>query len=97
MLARGEKVFDGDQEQARALLPTRIHLRARSDPSGLPSVAHAEPLPTIEAGWSDWEIVLTPGAEPGDLLQACVERGFALRHFEAHGATLRDIFVHLAR
>ena len=97
MLAAGAKVFDGDQEQARALLPTRIHLRARSGPSGLPGVVRAEPLPTIEEGWSDWEIVLAPGAEPGDLLQACVERGFALRDFEVHGATLRDVFVHLAR
>src|SRR5579862_5125083 len=97
MLAGGKKVFDGDQEQARALLPTRVHLRARSDPSGLPGVARAEPLPTIEEGWSDWDIELAPGAEAGDLLQACVERGFALRHFEVHGATLRDVFVHLAR
>lgn len=97
MLAGGAKVFDGDQEQARALLPTRVHLRTRSDPSGLPGVTHAESLPTIEEGWSDWEIVLAPGAEPADLLQACVERSVALRHFEVHGATLRDVFVHLAR
>jgi ABC-2 type transport system ATP-binding protein len=97
MLAGGRKVFDGDQEQARALLPTRVHLRARAEPSGLPGVARVEPLPVIEAGWLDWEITLTPNAEPGDLLQACVEQKFALREFEVHGATLRDVFVHLAQ
>ena len=96
MLARGAKVFDGDQEQARALLPGRVRLRAQADPSRLPGVARAEPLPVTEEGWTDWQVVLTPGGEPGDLLQACTARGFPLRDFEAHGATLHDVFLHLA-
>jgi ABC-2 type transport system ATP-binding protein len=96
MLARGRKVFDGDQEQARAMLPGRVRLRAKTDPSGLPGVARAEELPSTGDGWTDWEIVLNPGAEPGDLLQACTEKGFALREFEAHSATLHDVFLHLA-
>jgi ABC-2 type transport system ATP-binding protein len=96
MLARGQKVFDGDQEQAKAMLPGRVRLRARGDPSSLPGIARAEQLPTTEDGWTDWQIVLEPRSEPGDLLQACIERGFALRGFEAHGATLHDVFLHLA-
>jgi ABC-2 type transport system ATP-binding protein len=96
MLARGQKVFDGDREQARAMLPGRIRLRAKGDPSGLPGVAQVEQLPASEDGWTDWQIVLKPGSEPGDLLQACIERGFALRDFEAQGATLHDVFLHLA-
>jgi ABC-2 type transport system ATP-binding protein len=96
MLARGQKVFDGDQEQAKAMLPGRVRLRARGDPSSLPGIARAEQLPTTEDGWTDWQIVLEPRSEPGDLLQACIERGFALRDFEAHGATLHDVFLHLA-
>jgi ABC-2 type transport system ATP-binding protein len=96
MLARGQKVFDGDQEQAKAMLPGRVRLRARGDPSSLPGIARAEQLPTTEDGWTDWQIVLKPRSEPGDLLQACIERGFALRDFEAHGATLHDVFLHLA-
>ncbi len=96
MLARGAKVFDGDQEQARSLLPGRVRLRAQADPSHLPGVARAESLPATEDGWTDWQVVLTPGSEPGDLLQACIARGFVLRDFEAHGATLHDVFLHLA-
>ena len=96
MLARGQKVFDGSQEEARALLPGRVRLRARSDPSGLPGVGGVERLPSVEEGWTDWQIVLKPGAEPGDLLQACVQQGFALRDFEAQGAPLHDVFLHLA-
>jgi ABC-2 type transport system ATP-binding protein len=96
MLARGRKVFDGDQEQVRALLPGRVRLRAKADPSGLPGVARAEQLPATEDGWTDWQVILEPGTEPGDLLQACTEKGIALRDFEAHGATLHDVFLHLA-
>jgi ABC-2 type transport system ATP-binding protein len=96
ILARGQKVFDGSQEEAKAMLPGRLRLRARSDPSSLPGIATAEPMPAVEEGWTDWQIVLKPGAEPGDLLQACVQAGFALRDFEAHSATLHDVFLHLA-
>jgi ABC-2 type transport system ATP-binding protein len=96
MLARGEKVFDGDQEQAKAMLPGRVRLRAKADPSSLLGVACVEQLPTTEDGWTDWQIVLKAGSKPGDLLQTCIEKGFALRDFEAHSATLHDVFLHLA-
>ena len=96
MLARGRKVFDGDQEAARSTLPGRVRLRAKSDPSGLPGVASVEPLPASLEGWTDWQIFLRAGAEPGDLLEACVEKGFALKDFEGHRATLHDVFLHLA-
>jgi ABC-2 type transport system ATP-binding protein len=96
MLDRGRKVFDGSQEEAKAMLPGRARLRANSDPSHLPGVATAEPMPVVEQGWTDWQIVLKTGAESGDLLHACVQAGFALRDFEAHSATLHDVFLHLA-
>ena len=96
MLARGRKVFDGDQEQARALLPGRVRLRSQADPSGLPGIARATQSASTGEGWTNWEILLSAGTEPGDLLQACTEKGFALRDFEAHSATLHDVFLHLA-
>jgi ABC-2 type transport system ATP-binding protein len=96
ILARGQKVFDGSQEGAKAMLPGRVRLRARSDPSGLPGVATAKLMAAIDEGWTDWQIVLKPGVEPGDLLQACVQASFALRDFEAHSATLHDVFLYLA-
>jgi ABC-2 type transport system ATP-binding protein len=96
MLARGQKVFDGDQEQAKAMLPARVRLRAKTNPSNLAGVARVEQLPATEDGWSDWQIVLKPGFDPGDLLQACIEKGFPLRDFEAHSATLHEVFLQLA-
>jgi ABC-2 type transport system ATP-binding protein len=96
ILAGGNKVFDGGQEEARAMLPGRVRLRAQSDPSNLAGVAAAKPMPAIEEGWTDWQIVLQPGVEPGDLLQACVQTGFVLRDFAAYSATLHDVFLQLA-
>jgi ABC-2 type transport system ATP-binding protein len=96
MLARGQKVFDGSQEEAKALLPARVRLRAQSDPSSLPGVAAAERMLPLDEGWSDWQIVLKGGVEPGELLQACIQRGFVLRDFAARAATLHDVFLHLA-
>jgi ABC-2 type transport system ATP-binding protein len=89
-------VFDGSQEEAKAILPGRVRLRAKSDPSRLPGVGTAESVSALEEGWTDWQIVLKPSAEPGDLLQACIEMGFVLRDFEARSATLHDVFLHLA-
>ncbi len=103
MLTRGAKVFDGDCRSRpcpccqgasglRAAVPIRRLCPASARAEPLPAI----PLPASGDGWTDWQVVLTPGSEPGDLLQACVARGFALRDFEAHGATLHDVFLHLA-
>ena len=40
--------------------------------------------------------VFVAGAEPGDLLEACIQASFPLRDFEAQSATLHDVFLHLA-
>lgn len=46
ILAHGQKLFDGSQEGAKAMLPSRLRLRARSDPSSLPGVATASRCPS---------------------------------------------------
>jgi ABC-2 type transport system ATP-binding protein len=46
-------------------------------------------------GWTDWTVSLAPGAEPGDLLQACTAQGFALRGFDLHKPSLHEVFLHL--
>jgi ABC-2 type transport system ATP-binding protein len=94
LLARGSKVFEGTQEEARARLPGRLTLTSQNDPSGLPGVAHSNRIGGAD-GWSTWEVGLTPGADPGALLQACTSNGFALRGFETHRPSLHDVFIHL--
>ncbi len=95
LLARGRKVFEGTQDEARASLPARLTLVARTDPSGLPGVASASPLGTAGDGWTRFQVGLQPGGDPGDLLQACTAQGFPLRGFDIHRPALHEVFIHL--
>jgi ABC-2 type transport system ATP-binding protein len=93
MLAHGRKVFEGTQDEARAALPPRLTVAARSDPSSLPGVAAARRVGGDD-GWTEWEVTLSPGATASMLLQYCTEHGFALRRFDVHRASLHDVFLH---
>jgi ABC-2 type transport system ATP-binding protein len=95
LVARGRKVFQGDQDAARAQLPTRLTLTARDDPRSLPGVQSAQALGAAQEGWTDWTIALAPGGDAGGLLEACTGRGFALRRFDIHRASLHEVFLHL--
>jgi ABC-2 type transport system ATP-binding protein len=95
LMARGRKVFQGSQEDARAQLPTRLTLTARDDPRGLPGVKSAEAVGAAREGWTDWTITLGPGADAGGLLEACTARSFPLRRFDIHHASLHEVFLHL--
>jgi ABC-2 type transport system ATP-binding protein len=96
LIARGRKVFQGSQDEARAQLPGRLSLAARGDPRTLPGVERAEPGAAAAEGWTDWNITLAPGASPASLLEACTSGGFALQRFETHRASLHEVFLHLA-
>lgn len=95
LLAKGRKVFEGTQAEARGRLPGLLLLASRLDPAGLPGVSEAHPAEPGPHGWTDWDIRLEPGVDPGDLLQSCTERGFALRRFEQLQPSLHDVFIHL--
>ncbi len=94
LLARGKKVFEGTQEEARGTLPGRLTLTSQNDPAGLPGVANTKRVGGAD-GWSTWEVQLKPGSDSGELLQACTCNGFALRGFESHKPSLHDVFIHL--
>jgi ABC-2 type transport system ATP-binding protein len=95
LLARGRKVFEGTQEEARASLPARLTLVGRADPAGLPGVASASALGPVEGGWTRFEVALQPAASPGDLLEACTAQSFPLRGFDIHRPGLHEVFIHL--
>jgi len=94
LLAGGRKAFEGTQDEARATLPARLTLTSRGTPAGLPGVASVTQAGGRD-GWTDWDVRLDPGGDPGDLLQACTERGFALRRFEQSRPSLHDVFIHI--
>jgi ABC-2 type transport system ATP-binding protein len=93
LLAHGAKLFEGTQDEARATLPVRLTLVARQSPVGLDDVESASRAG--EGEWSEWAVQLAPGSQPGDLLEQCTERGFALRRFEQHRPSLHDVFLHI--
>ena len=95
LLARGRKLFEGTQDEARALLPARLTLAARSSPAELAGVDDAIERGTPRDGWREWDVRLAPGVDPGDILERCTSEGVALRRFEQHRASLHDVFVHI--
>ena len=95
LLARGRKVFEGTQAEARALLPPRLSLTAMADPAQLPGVLRAGAIGKPQGGWQEWDVTLAPGQDAGSLLQHCTADGFLLRGFELHRPSLHDVFLHL--
>jgi ABC-2 type transport system ATP-binding protein len=95
LLARGRKKFEGTLDEARAELPARLALVAKSDPTRIDGVESATDQGEAEGGWHNWDVQLKPGVAPGDVLERCVADQFPLRRFEQLHASLHDIFVHI--
>jgi len=95
LLSRGRKVFEGTLAQGAQVLPRRVSVTSRADPSGLPGVASARAVGDAKNGWRDWEVDMLAGQDPADLLQACTAGAFPLRRFQTREPSLHDIFLHL--
>lgn len=94
LMARGRKVFQGTQDEARAQLPGRLSVVARTTPAALPGVAAATAAGETD-GWTRWEVSLGPGVTAAQVLEAATSQGFPLRAFETSRASLHDVFLHL--
>ena len=95
LLAHGRKKFEGTLDEARAELPARLSVVAKTDPSKIAGVESAEDRGEAEPGWRRWDVRLEPGVAPGDVLERCVAERFPLRRFEQLHASLHDVFVHM--
>jgi ABC-2 type transport system ATP-binding protein len=94
LIGHGRKLFEGTQEEARRTMPARLSVTARDDPQGLPGLAEAVRGASLD-DWTDWDLTLRPGADPGDVLEACFARSVRLRRFDLRQPSLHDVFVHL--
>jgi ABC-2 type transport system ATP-binding protein len=94
LLAKGRKVFEGTQDEARRALPSRLTVTSRAEPAQLPGVAKASPLGQAD-GWASYDVELVPGVVAEALLEHCTANGFALRQFRVHTPTLHEVFIHL--
>jgi ABC-2 type transport system ATP-binding protein len=94
LIARGRKLFEGTQDDARRTMPHRLSLTACGDPQALPGIVQATPG-VSQGGWTEWDLTLRPGIDPGEVLQGCFDIGVTLRRFDLHRPSLHDVFVHL--
>lgn len=95
LLAKGRKLFEGTQDQARATLPARLDIVSRVSPASLDGVAETVERGAVGDGWTAWSVSLAPGRDADSLLEHCTESGFALRRFEPHRPGLHDVFLHI--
>ena len=95
LLARGRKMFEGSLDEARAQLPARLDVVARTSPSALSGFETADDRGDAGDGWRRWDVRLKPGITPGDVLERCTSERFPLRRFEQLHASLHDVFVHV--
>ena len=94
LLAKGKKVFEGTQDQARAALPGTLSLVASADPARLPGVKSASATGSAVAGWTTYAVEMAPDAAPAALLEHCTANGFPLRAFDVHTPSLHEVFIH---
>ena len=95
LLKKGAKRFEGNLDEARATLPARISAVAEPAIADVPGVAEARLQEDAGAGFARYDLQLAPGAQAGDVLEACTAGGIKLRQFEEHRASLHEVFVHM--
>lgn len=95
LLARGAKLFEGTQDEARATLSVRLTVVAKHSPADLDGVATARAVRVPDGDWTEWDVRLEPGRAPGELLERCTGQGFPLQRFEQHRPSLHDVFLHI--
>ena len=100
IMTQGKKKFEGNLDQARAALPPRIIIRTADSVEPLnnaPGVLRITLMSERRNGDQRiYEVELAPGADPQEVLQAAMAAGITLTKFEQGGASLHDIFVHIA-
>jgi ABC-2 type transport system ATP-binding protein len=96
ILARGQKVFDGTPDQARAVLPRRVRIGADGDLGFLSAVPGVVTLTPPNGQGRYWEAALSSGADSAALLAACFDARMAVTHFDVSDASLQDAFIALA-
>ena len=92
VLSRGRKLFDGNLDAARRLLPRRARIGADAD---LAFLKNSPQVTAIARQGESWVLDLKEGADGRDLLSECFTRRVPLTHFDVAPPSLHDVFVSL--
>lgn len=94
LIAKGKKLFDGTIVEAKRIVPRRVRIETESDPESLRAVPGVKGIEKVgENGL--FEISLSDGAEPDEILRACFKNQIGLRSFDRKEPGLREVFLHL--
>ncbi|MFO1187262.1 MAG: ATP-binding cassette domain-containing protein [Alphaproteobacteria bacterium] len=94
ILGKGKKLFEGDLDEARALLPRRALVAATADLSFLAAIPGVTLLSRAGPG-GVWEFALADSVAEEALLRACFEREIVPTRFSIVRPNLHDVFVSL--
>ncbi len=101
LIAKGRKIFDGDVEEARNLIPRRVILECSADIAPLEELDEVTGVnglgdgETADSPVRTWEVRIRDSADPQIILRKCFESGIALSRFDYTRPSLHDVFVHL--
>jgi len=94
LIGRGKRLFDGTIAEAKRSIPRRVRIQTSSDPTPLRAVHGVTDIVRLE-GEGRWDVVLSEGAQPDEVLRTCFRSGIELSSFERRDPGLRDVFLKL--
>ncbi|MEM6414975.1 MAG: ATP-binding cassette domain-containing protein [Pseudomonadota bacterium] len=103
ILAKGEKRFEGDLTQARALMPSRLTIQTSASPEKLSQMQGVNAITRLSgdthADDNDamFRIDLSSDGNAHSFLKAAFAADVAIKKFDAANASLHDIFVALVK
>ena len=95
VLTKGQKLFDGTLDAARALLPHQARIAADADLNFLRTVPGVKQISPPSEKHTYWVLDLAEGTDGRAVLAACYEKSVPLTYFDIAPPTLHDIFVSL--
>jgi len=95
LITRGEKIFDGTVEEAKALMPRRVIVETSAQLISLQALPEVVALQADQANPALWTIEISEQMNPQEILRHCFENNILLTRFEFSEPSLHEVFVHL--
>lgn len=101
LIAKGQKIFDGTIDEAKATIPRRVTLESADDISSLNAItgvmhtSREKDSNTSDSANHRWQLQISEQLNPQDILRYCFEKNITLSRFEFTEPSLHDVFVHL--
>lgn len=96
LIAKGEKIFDGTIQEAKATVSRRVIIATDDSVDQLRGLAGIEGINRANAAaQNEWRLDIGETFDPQTILRFCSENNIVLSRFEFTEPSLHDVFVHL--